>query len=89
MPSESSHAATSAAHIGHVIERVRRRARVSPEALARKTGAGLDHVADVLAGQRFPSRRFIVTCARACGADPQVLLMVWEDEHDRRSTPPR
>ncbi|MFD7885985.1 helix-turn-helix domain-containing protein [Streptomyces bauhiniae] len=89
MPAESSHASNSAAHIGHVIERVRRQARVSPEALARQTGAGLDHVADVLAGQRFPSRRFIITCARACGADPQVLLMVWEDEHDRRRTPPR
>lgn len=89
MPAESSHGANSAAHIGHVIERVRRQARVSPEALARRTGAALDHVADVLAGQRFPSRRFIITCARACGADPQVLLMVWEDEHDRRHTPPR
>ncbi|RZU36449.1 helix-turn-helix protein [Streptomyces sp. BK022] len=89
MPTESSHAANSAAHIGHVIERVRRQARVSPEALARKTGAALDHLTDVLAGQRFPSRRFIVTCARACGADPQVLLMVWEDEHDRRRTRPR
>lgn len=89
MPAESSHAANSAAHIGHVIERVRRQAGVSPEALAHKTGAGLGHIADVLAGRRFPSRRFIISCARACGADPQVLLMVWEDEHDRPRTPPR
>ncbi|MGA5323295.1 helix-turn-helix domain-containing protein [Streptomyces seoulensis] len=89
MPAESSHAANSAAHIGHVIERVRRQARVSPEALAHKTGAGLGDIADVLAGRRFPSRRFIISCARACGADPQVLLMVWEDEQDRPRTPPR
>ncbi|MFF0383244.1 helix-turn-helix domain-containing protein [Streptomyces sp. NPDC004286] len=89
MSAESGHAANSAAHIGHVMERVRRQAHLSPETLARKMGAGVDHVADILAGQRFPSRRFTVVYARACGADPQVLLMVWEDEHDRRRTPPR
>ncbi|MFD8912403.1 helix-turn-helix domain-containing protein [Streptomyces sp. NPDC059575] len=71
------------------MERVRRQADLSPETLARKTGTGLDHITGVLSGHHFPSRRFTVTYARACGADPQVLLMVWENEHDRRTTPSR
>ncbi|MEW2133169.1 helix-turn-helix transcriptional regulator [Streptomyces sp. NPDC005435] len=87
MPPETSHAGSSPAHIGHVMERVRRQAELSPEALARKTRTGLDHLTGVLAGHRFPTRRFTVTYARACGADPQVLLLVWENENDRRSAP--
>lgn len=89
MSPESSHAGSSPAHIGHVMERVRRQADLSPEALARKTGTGLDDITGVLTGRRFPTRRFTIVYARACGADPQVLLMVWEDEHDRRSAPSR
>ncbi|MFJ4685227.1 helix-turn-helix domain-containing protein [Streptomyces sp. NPDC088789] len=75
------------AHIGHVLEQVRRQARLSVATLAYRTGVVPDHLAGILAGRRFPSRRFTSDCARVCGADPLVLLMVWEDEHDRRNAP--
>ncbi|WP_018546121.1 helix-turn-helix domain-containing protein [Streptomyces sp. LaPpAH-108] len=69
------------------MDRVRRQAALTPEVLARKTGTALDHLAGILSGHHFPTRRFTLTYAKACGADPQVLLLVWENEHDRRSTP--
>ncbi|MGW8066396.1 helix-turn-helix domain-containing protein [Streptomyces ziwulingensis] len=71
-------------HIGLVLEQVRRHADIEPAALAYRTGVDIEYVTGVLLGTRFPSRRFILRYARACCADTQVLLRVWEDEHERR-----
>ncbi|WKE73010.1 helix-turn-helix transcriptional regulator [Streptomyces sp. WP-1] len=79
---------TGPTHIGVVLERVRRQAGVQHEILAHRTGVGADYLARVLGGACFPPRRFILLYARTCGADPQVLLRVWEDEHERLSTGP-
>ncbi|GAA2603743.1 MULTISPECIES: helix-turn-helix domain-containing protein [Streptomyces] len=71
-------------HIGLVLEQVRRQADIEHAALANKTGVDIEYVTGVLLGSRFPSRRFILRYARACRADIQVLVRVWEDEHERR-----
>jgi transcriptional regulator with XRE-family HTH domain len=84
MPHEIEHALVDPAHIGHILEQVRRRAHVSLETLAYKTGADPQHIAGFLSGRSFPSRRFTLRYARACGVDRQVLLMIWEDENARR-----
>ncbi|MEW2270139.1 helix-turn-helix domain-containing protein [Streptomyces griseofuscus] len=79
---------TGPTHIGVVLERVRRQAGIQHEILAHRTGVGVDYLARVLGGAHFPPRRFILLYARTCGADPQVLLRVWEDEHERLSAGP-
>lgn len=61
-----------------------RQTHIPLSALARKTGSDVHHIAEVLAGNRFPSRRFTDRYARACGADPCMLLRIWEDENERR-----
>ncbi|TXJ76429.1 XRE family transcriptional regulator [Streptomyces lavendulae] len=79
---------TGPTHIGVVLERVRQQAGLQHEILAHRTGVGAEYLAGVLSGAAFPPRRFILRYARTCGADPQVLLRVWEDEHERLSTGP-
>ncbi|MGW1988032.1 helix-turn-helix domain-containing protein [Streptomyces collinus] len=86
MPSEAELALVDAAHIGHILEQIRRHAHVSLETLACKTGTDLHHLTDFLSGRCFPSRRFTLRYARACGADRRVLLMIWEQENARRQT---
>lgn len=71
-------------HIGLVLEQVRRQADIDHAALAQKTGADIEYVTGVLLGIRFPSRHFVLRYARTCRAETQVLLGVWEDEHERR-----
>ncbi|AKN73657.1 hypothetical protein QR97_31345 [Streptomyces sp. PBH53] len=86
MPHETEHALGGPTHIGHILEQVRQRAHVSLETLAYRTGTDLHHIASFLSGRCFPSRRFTLRYARACGADRQVLMMIWEDENARRQT---
>ncbi|MFJ9029990.1 helix-turn-helix domain-containing protein [Streptomyces sp. NPDC102274] len=71
-------------HIGLVLDQIRLQARLTPEALARKTDFDLTYVTDILSGNAFPSRLFTLRYARASGVDPQLLLKVWEDEQARR-----
>ncbi|MFE9401531.1 helix-turn-helix domain-containing protein [Streptomyces sp. NPDC006530] len=72
------------AHIAHLLHHIRLYAGVLESSLAHTTGTDISYVRDILAGRRFPSRTFTTRYARVCGADPLVLLMVWQDEHDRR-----
>lgn len=71
-------------HIGLVLEQIRLHARLTPEKLARETGVDLAYVTDILSGNTFPSRVFTLRYALVSGADPQLLLKVWDDEEARR-----
>lgn len=73
-----------AVHIGLVLDQIRLQARLTPEVLARQTDSDLTYVTDVLSGNAFPSRLFTLRYALVSGADPQLLLRVWEDEQARR-----
>jgi transcriptional regulator with XRE-family HTH domain len=88
MPSEPELALVDPARIGHIMEQIRRQADVSLESLACKTGTDVHHLTDFLSGRCFPSRRFTLHYARACGADRSILLMIWEHENARRQTTP-
>ncbi|THC51805.1 XRE family transcriptional regulator [Streptomyces sp. A1499] len=74
-----------ATHFARLLQYVRYHAGVTSNHLAHSTGADITHVYDVLNGRCFPSRGFTHRYARACGADPHILLMAWQHEHDRRS----
>ncbi|MFI6208069.1 helix-turn-helix domain-containing protein [Streptomyces sp. NPDC051041] len=85
MSSQPQHRPSPApTHIGLVMASVWQRSRLPLDAVARRTGSDVRHITAVLAGERFPSRRFTDRYARVCGADPLVLLRIWEDEHERR-----
>ncbi|MFB7645722.1 helix-turn-helix domain-containing protein [Streptomyces sp. NPDC056084] len=84
MPPTPRKAAGDPAHIAHLLNHIRRHAGATASSLAHTTGTDISYIHDVLAGRRFPSRSFTHRYARACGADPLILLMVWEQEHDRR-----
>ncbi|MFJ6570141.1 hypothetical protein ACIQNU_22240 [Streptomyces sp. NPDC091292] len=86
-PSYRAPAASSG--IGLVMAQVWRMAAITPDFLVRETGTDLEHITEILSGRHFPSRRFTASYARACGADPLVLLKVWDDENDRRRRPHR
>ncbi|MFH8796954.1 helix-turn-helix domain-containing protein [Streptomyces sp. NPDC017941] len=73
------------AHFARLLHHVRHYAGVTTSHIAHTTGADPGHIHDVLAGRCFPSRTFALRYARACGADPQILLMAWQREHDRRA----
>jgi transcriptional regulator with XRE-family HTH domain len=66
------------------MEQIRRHSGLTTAALIRRTEADPAHIAAVLSGSRFPSRRLTIRIAHACGADHRILLKVWEDEHRRR-----
>ncbi len=74
-------------HIGLVMESIRQQSRLSLSFLARRTGSTPNHLIGVLTGKCFPSRRLTDLYARACGADPLVMLRVWDDECERRKRP--
>ncbi|MQS05457.1 helix-turn-helix domain-containing protein, partial [Streptomyces alkaliterrae] len=59
---------------GHSLRELAARTQLSPSFLSR-----------LMTGERFPSWRATLAIAKACGADPDVLRMVWEDAHARRS----
>jgi transcriptional regulator with XRE-family HTH domain len=71
-------------HIALVIEQIRRHSGLTTEALTSRTETDPAHIAAVLSGSRFPSRRLTIRIAHACGADHFILLKVWEDEYRRR-----
>ncbi|MGY4954819.1 helix-turn-helix domain-containing protein [Streptomyces nigrescens] len=72
-------------HIGVVLEQICLQARLTAEAVARRSGFAPCDVADFLSGKRFPSSLFILRFAQISGTDPQLLFKVWEDEHERLS----
>ncbi|WP_430478119.1 helix-turn-helix domain-containing protein [Streptomyces sp. P11-1] len=75
--------ATPRWHIGQIMERVLQLAQVSPDEVAASVGV-LPHDLDrFLAGAELPSRLMLERFARACGADPIVLLMVRDDQQRR------
>lgn len=78
---------TEATHIGLVMKSIWRQSGLPAEGLASQTGANLAYIAAVFSGSRFPSQRFTICYARACGADSHVLLKVWEDERGRDHHP--
>ncbi|MEV6807273.1 helix-turn-helix transcriptional regulator [Streptomyces sp. NPDC051132] len=84
---EDTRPSAARTHIGLVMESIRQQSRLPLTILARRTGSTPDHLTRVLAGEHFPSRRLTVLYARACGADPLVMLRIWDDERERRHRP--
>lgn len=70
-------------HIGVVLQQICSQARLTAVEVAHGVGRAPRDVADFLSGKRFPSRLFILHFAQISGTDPQLLLRVWEDEHER------
>ncbi|MEV6726411.1 helix-turn-helix domain-containing protein [Streptomyces xanthochromogenes] len=87
MPLEPRNPSDDPTRIAHLLNHIRVHASATEMSLAHTTGVELGYIHDVLAGRRFPTRSFTHRYARACGADPQVLLMVWQDERARRQRP--
>jgi hypothetical protein len=74
-------------HLSPVLAQLQHASQLSLTALADRTGAPSCHISHVLSGERFPSWQLTERFARACGADPQVLRKVWEDEKLREDHP--
>ncbi|MER7402982.1 XRE family transcriptional regulator [Streptomyces sp. NPDC000070] len=67
------------------MEQIQRQSRLTTEDIVRLMGADPAHIAAVLSGSQFPSRHLAGRFARTCGADHNILLKVWDDEHERRN----
>ncbi|MFF3645318.1 helix-turn-helix domain-containing protein [Streptomyces sp. NPDC002564] len=72
-------------HFARLLHHIRQHAATTVNDLVHATGTDPDHLHQVLAGHRFPTQAFTRRYARACGADPHILLMAWQHEHDRRT----
>ncbi|MET4669120.1 XRE family transcriptional regulator [Streptomyces sp. PvR018] len=70
-------------HIGQIMEHVLQLAQVPPDEVASSVGVLPHELSRFLAGAELPSRLMLERFARACGADPIVLLMVRDDQQRR------
>ncbi|MFE1887238.1 XRE family transcriptional regulator [Streptomyces microflavus] len=75
--------ATPRWHIGQIMEHVLQLAQVPSDEVAASIGVLPHGLGRFLAGEELPSRLMLERFARACGADPIVLLMVREDQQRR------
>lgn len=78
----------SCSHLAPVLSGLHRASRLSLRDLAMHMGISSSHASRILSGERFPNWRLTERLARACGADPQVLRRVWEDEKLRDDQEP-
>jgi transcriptional regulator with XRE-family HTH domain len=78
----------SRSHLAPVLSGLHRASRLSLRDLAMHMGISSSHASRILSGERFPNWRLTERLARACGADPQVLRRVWEDEKLRDDQEP-
>ncbi|MFD7537607.1 helix-turn-helix domain-containing protein [Streptomyces sp. NPDC059819] len=67
------------------MKHVLRQAQIMPDEVAVALSLTPVRLARLLDGEEVPSRRLLEYFARACGADPTILLMVREDQQ-RRTT---
>ncbi|MEW1794611.1 helix-turn-helix domain-containing protein [Streptomyces niveus] len=80
----NSRRSTARCQIGSVLTQVQRASRMTMEELATSIRVSPAEASSFLSGEQFPSWPVTERLALACGADTQVLRMVWDDEQDRR-----
>lgn len=78
---------TARSHLGQVLDQLIRLASLGGTDTASAMGLSAQHLSALVTGEEFPSRLLTERLARVCGADPMILLKVWDDERCRRSRP--
>ncbi|MFD3522209.1 helix-turn-helix domain-containing protein [Streptomyces sp. NPDC058653] len=78
---------TARSHLGQVLDQLIRLASLAGTDTASALGLSAQHLSSLVTGEEFPSRLLTERLARVCGADPLILLKVWEDERSRRDRP--